>query len=327
MTDKDRRQAEYFQNRVIKNEKSLRRWARREAVGAFRLYDRDIPEVPLALDLYLDAEGISPPALVLALYDRPYEKSDAAEAEWLALMAGAAAEAIGSAPEYVFARTRRRMKGLDQYEKLGQGGAERVVREGASRFIVNLSDYLDTGLFLDHRPLRYRVREEAAQRRVLNLFSYTGSFSVHAASGGADEVTTVDLSNTYLDWAGRNLELNGFSGARYPLVRADVRDFLGEAARKGKTWDLIVADPPTFSNSKAASADFDVIKDWPSLLDSCFSLLAPGGVLYFSTNSRRLVLEPGSLAFPCEDISASTIPPDFRDQRIHRTWRIEARKA
>jgi 23S rRNA (cytosine1962-C5)-methyltransferase len=326
MTDKDRRQLEFFRNRVAKNERNLRRWARKEGVTAYRLYDGDIPEVPIALDWYRDlgwAEtGAKGGALCLALYDRPYEKDEAEETEWLLAMAMAAGEVLEVEVPSIFARTRKRMRGSEQYERLGSARSERVVKEAGLSFLVNLSDYLDTGLFLDHRPLRARVGAESAGKRVLNLFAYTGAFSVHAAAGGASLVTTVDLSNTYLDWAERNLALNGLAGPGCPLVRADVREFLAQGRREGRSWDLIVADPPTFSNSKAAPADFDVNRDWPSLIDACLGLLAPGGTLYFSTNSRRLKWEPSLVAAAAEDISEASIPPDFRDRRIHRAFRI-----
>ena len=326
MTDKDNRQLEFFRNRVAKNEQNLRRWAKREAVTAYRLYDRDIPEVPLALDWYREADwhetGKRGGAICLALYDRPYEKDEAAEAEWIFAMAGAAGEILEVPRESIFARTKKHKRGAQPYEGMGTAVSERIVKEGGLSFIVNLSDYLNTGLFLDHRPLRSRVHAESKGKRVLNLFAYTGSFSVHAAAGGASLVTTVDLSNTYLDWAKRNLAANGFTGSAYPTVRDDVRDFLAKMAEKNETWDLVVADPPTYSNSKAFSVDFDVNVDWPALVTACLGLLAKDGVLYFSTNSRRLKWEPDRIAAQSQDISESTIPPDFRDKRVHRVWRI-----
>jgi 23S rRNA G2069 N7-methylase RlmK/C1962 C5-methylase RlmI len=320
-SDKDLRQAEYFRNRVIKNEKNLRRWARTENIEAFRLYDRDIPEVPLALDRYGEA-------LLMALYERPYEKEEELEAEWLELMRVSAAEALGFDPSAVFMKRRRRQRGLEQYEKLDDSGAERTVREGGLSFVVNLADYLDTGLFLDHRPTRALVRAESSGKRVLNLFSYTGSFSVYAAAGGATEATSVDLSNTYLSWASRNLALNGFSPERHPLVRADVMSFLSKATASGERWDLIVADPPTFSNSKASEKDFDVNEDWPELVGACLAALNPGGSIYFSTNSRKLrwsdqTAEAVSGGRAWKDISSITIPRDFREGKIHRCWKFQ----
>jgi 23S rRNA G2069 N7-methylase RlmK/C1962 C5-methylase RlmI len=314
LSDKDRRQAEYLGNRLAKNAKRLRSWARSEGVEALRLYDRDIPEVPLAVDRYGDA-------LLLALYERPYEKDEELEEEWLDAMSRASAEALGLDPRRAFRRTRKRQRGSGQYERVADAGAELTVREGGLSFIVNLSDYLDTGLFLDHRTTRAMVRSEAAGRDALNLFCYTGSFSVYAAAGGAASVTSVDLSNTYLEWAGRNLELNEAPGRARTLVRADVRSFLAAARENGKSWDLIVADPPTFSNSKSAT-DFDVNEDWPGLVAACLAVLRPGGILYFSTNSRKIRWKPELLPLAGEDISASTIPPDFRDAKVHRCWRF-----
>jgi len=326
MTDSDSKQAEFFRNRVAKNEKPLRAWAKRDGVTAYRLYDRDIPEVPLALDWYRETDwletGKRGGALCLALYDRPYEKDEAAETEWIYAMACAAGELLEVAPESIFTRTRKRMRGSEQYERLGTARFERLAKEAGLTFIVNLSDYLDTGLFLDHRPLRARVRAEAKGKRVLNLFAYTGSFSVHAAAGGASLVTTVDLSNTYLDWAKRNLTANGFTGEAYPLVKADVRAFLEKAGANREKWDIIISDPPTFSNSKAADEDFDVNLHWPALATACLNVLAKDGVLYFSTNSRKLKWEPERMSAQSQDISEWSIPPDFRDKRIHRAWRI-----
>lgn len=323
MTGKDQEQAEYFGNRVLKNEKRLRRWAKKEGVGALRLYDRDIPEVPLSLDRYGWGDEAS---LVMALYERPYEKDEAEEDDWLDLMASRAASILDSDPAKVHIKTRKHQRGLGQYERRegGSGSSEFWVEEGGLSFLVNLADYLDTGLFLDHRPTRAMVRAEAEGKDVLNLFSYTGSFSVYAAAGGARSVASVDLSNTYLAWAKRNLERNGFAGSRYPSIRADVRAFLAEAAQAGRRWGIIVADPPTFSNSKMAESDFDVNRDWPELLDACARLLEPGGRLYFSTNSRRLRWEGARAPLPWEDITEASLPPDFRDRKAHRCWRLSA---
>jgi len=320
---KDLRQAEFFRNRLVKNEKALRRWARCEGVEALRLYDRDIPEIPLSLDRYGDA-------LLMALYERPYEKDQSLEAEWLEIMALAAADALGIAPREVFTKTRRRQRGPKQYEKLGSDKVERVVKEGGLSFIVNLSDHLDTGLFLDHRPTRSMVRDLSASKRVLNLFAYTGSFSAYAASGGAFSVTSVDLSNTYLAWAARNWVLNGLTEAAHRRTRMDVSAFLTKAAASSENWDVIIADPPTFSNSKRAEGDFDVNVDWASLVKACADRLAPGGTLFFSSNSRKLKFTPALAAEIApgkwEDISLSTIPPDFRNSKVHRCWKMTARR-
>jgi 23S rRNA (cytosine1962-C5)-methyltransferase len=319
MTEREERQAEYLRNRLAKNEKRLRRWARHEGIDALRLFDNDIPEIPLAVERY----GLGPEAaLHISLYERPYEKDDGAEAEWLSLMAAAAADALGVEPASIFIKTRRRMRGLEQYERYGSETVERRVHEGALAFFVNLGGYLDTGLFLDHRPTRALVRAAAGGRNVLNLFSYTGSFSVYAAAGGATSVTSVDISAKYLSWAERNLALNGFSSSVHPLVRSDVRVFLEDAARRGRRWDLIVVDPPTFSNSKRSPEDFDVNKDWPELLRSCLAVSSPGASVFFSTNSRTFKWRGDKVEVAWKDITEATIPPDFRDHRIHRCWKL-----
>ncbi len=339
-------QAVMFANRLEKQYKHLRKWARREGVTAYRLYDKDIPEIPVACDLYQEREsGMA--HLHIALYERPYEKSDEDEAAWMDAMKEAAADVLSIPLDRVHAKVRRRQRGEEaQYERVAETGSRIVVEEGGSRFIVNLSDYLDTGLFLDHRPARLMVRAEATGKRVLNLFSYTGAFSVHAASGGAESVTSVDLSKTYLAWAAENLALNGFAsraprpgregnsdgltGAeKYPCVHADARAYLAAAKRAQLCWDIIVCDPPTFSNSKRSSDSFDVNRDWPELLRACLAVLAPGGSLYFSTNSRTLKFDPdliGGAAARADtsivDLTEKSIPEDFRNKRIHRLWKI-----
>ena len=328
MEAKDLAQAEFFRNRLLKNEKHLRKWARREGVSAFRLYDRDIPELPLAVDIFRSTRGLDTgdreeDCLLIALYERPYDKDPALEEAWLALMSATAAECLGISPKCCFSRTRKRQRGINQYERVDSGAAERVVTEGGLSFIVNLSDYLDTGLFLDHRPTRALVRSLSKDKRVLNLYSYTGSFSVYAAAGGASEVHSVDLSNTYLAWAGRNLALNGFEGGSFPLIKADVRSFLESSRRRGASWDLIVADPPTFSNSKAAAMDFDVNRDWHLLIRDCLALLAPGGTLFFSSNSRKLKWEGELVKGRWKDVSEACLPADFRDRRIRKTWMLQ----
>lgn len=318
LPEKDGIQAEYLSNRIAKNLRNLRKWARKEDIHALRLYDRDIPEIPLALDLY--GEGVEA-AAVMALYERPYEKDEMVEAAWLDAMAKSAAGTLGIRPERIHLKTRKRMRGLSQYGR-GRGAAELKVRESGLTFLVNLSDYLDTGLFLDHRPARAAVRAASAGLRVLNLFSYAGAFSVYAAAGGAAEVVSVDLSNTYLAWSRENFRLNGISDAIHRTVRADAMAYLRGAASAGKTWDLIVADPPTFSNSTMAEADFDVNRDWPLLLRACGKLLSESGTILFSTNSRQLRWDPAFVEAAWVDISELSIPQDFRNRKIHRCWLV-----
>ena len=315
-SEKDLRQAEFFSHRLKKNERTLRKWARREDIHALRLYDRDIPEIPISVDRYGDDEEA---ALVIALYERPYIKEEGEEANWLDLMSAAAAEALSVRQERIFLKTRKRMKGLSQYDRNSDEKFEIVIREAGLLFRVNLSDYLDTGLFLDHRPARSALRAASSGARVLNLFSYTGAFSVYAAAGGASSVLSVDLSNTYLAWSRENYRLNDLPQGIHATLKADVMDYLSGPGRGG-TWDIIVADPPTFSNSSMARQDFDVNKDWKTLLRLCGNVLAPGGVILFSTNSRSLKWEEGATSLPSLDITERTISPDYRNKKIHRCW-------
>lgn len=318
-TEKDLEQSLFFANRVIKRDKHLRKWARKTGTDCYRVYDRDIPEVPLSLDRYGDAA-------VLYLYERPYDKPDAEEAGWLELMAGSAASSLNIARTSLIVKTRRRLGVEDQYERAedaAQVARQRVVRENGLLFIVNIDDYIDTGLFMDHRPARELIGGMAAGKRVLNLFCYTGSFSVYALAGGATHVVGVDLSNTYLAWAERNLELNELGLERYRGVRADVTAFLTAEAARGARYDLIILDPPTFSNSKKMDGFLDVARHWPELVKACLSVLDPGGTVLFSTNARSLKLDPALLPGALiVDISEKTIPEDFRGHP-HRTWLIK----
>ena len=317
-TEKDLEQAGFFENRIAKRDKHLRKWARKSDTGCYRVYDRDIPEIPLSLDRYGDAA-------VLYLYERPYEKPEAEESAWLELMAGAAAASLSISRDSIAVKTRRRLGLEDQYERADKGGAgnarERVVRENGLSFIVNLDDYIDTGLFMDHRPARALIRGMSRGKRVLNLFCYTGSFSVYALAGGAAEVVGVDLSNTYLAWAERNIALNHLEPG-YRGVRADVLAFLAGEPGRGAFYDLIVLDPPTFSNSKKMEGFLDVSRHWPRLVEACLSALAPGGSILFSSNARSLRLDPSLVPLASiEDISEKSIPEDFRGHP-HRTWLI-----
>jgi len=296
--------AEMFANRAAKNARHLAKWARREGVTCWRVYDRDIPEVPVTVDRYGDA---------LVINDFRIE---AADDDWLAAIAEAARRALDA--KDVFAKQRERMTGRregHQYERLATAGAWRTVREGGHAFRVNLSDYLDTGLFLDHRITRARAAAEPA-KTMLNLFAYTGAFSVYCAAAGM-ATTSVDLSKTYLEWAGENLALNQLRGE---LVHADVREFLADARRAGTRWDLAVVDPPTFSNSKRMDYAFDLQRDHAALLADVAAVT--NTVIWFSTNRRRFTLEVGDSLGEVRDETRATIPPDFRDAKIHHAFRI-----
>lgn len=302
-------QADMLANRLRKRARHLRKWARREGVRCYRLYDRDIPEIPLSIDWY---DG----RLHVTRYQRQLEHGP----EWVEAMAAAAAAALDVPPERVYLKERRRQRGTAQYERLARREERIEVGEGGHRFLVDLGDYLDTGLFLDHRPTRARVEAEAAGARFLNLFCYTGAFTVYAAAGGARETVSVDLSRTYLDWAEDNMVLNGFTGPAHTFVRADVDVYLDQT-RPG--FDLAVLDPPTFSNSKKMAGVLDIQRDHVGLINRTLALLRAGGVLYFSTNYRRFKLEAEAIgARELLDITAETIPPDFRDTRVHRCWRM-----
>lgn len=303
-------------NRLQRIHRHLRKWARRTGVTCYRLYEKDIPDQPLIVDWY---DGR---ALVYAMHRKKDETPEARMA-WLEEVDAEVREGLGVTDETLFFKERKRQRGLAQYEKIAEAHQEFVVEEGGHRFIVNLSDYLDTGLFLDHRNTRRMVEEESEGRHTLNLFSYTGSFSVYAAGGGAASTTSVDISNTYLRWTERNFELNGLEPATNRVVRADLLRWLPEARASGRKWDLIVCDPPTFSNSKKMQGFFDVQSQHVEVINGCIHLLAPGGTLYFSTNYRGFKLYEDEL-LPADryEISELTIPDDFRNRKIHRCWRM-----
>lgn len=310
------RQAEQFANRLRKRARHLRRWPTRRAITCYRLYDRDIPEVPLAIDRYEDV-------LHIAEYVRPHDRTPAEHADWLDLMVKTASQVLEVPPKHVFVKRRTRQQGTGQYQRLANQKVTRIVQEGGLRFRINLSDYLDPGLFLDHRITRAWFRDAARDRRVLNLFAYTGSFSVYAAAGGAASTTTVDLLPTHLDWARENMLLNGYQENRHHrFVRADARNYLASLPA-GVTFDLAIVDPPTFSNSKRVPRDWDVQRDHVELLNQLSAHLAPGGTVYFSTNFRRFRLDVASLdGLEAHEISRQTVPEDFQNRRIHRCWKL-----
>ncbi|UTH74949.1 class I SAM-dependent methyltransferase [Chromobacterium sp. IIBBL 290-4] len=305
-----------FANRLAKNYKHYAKWARRQGLDAWRVYDKDVPQFPFAVDVYGQR-------VHLQEYDTGWEMEDDEYRAWIDAVVAAIEQVTGLPAAGVTLKNRRRQKGVSQYEKEGVEGEDFIVEEFGQRFIINLDQYLDTGLFLDHRNTRKRVREEAAGKRFLNLFAYTGSFTVYAGAGGAVSSETVDMSNTYQDWSRRNFELNGLDLAKHQLVRADVFQYLEEAVDEGKQFDLIVMDPPTFSNSKKMRDILDVQRDHVWLIDYAMALLAPGGVLYFSNNLRTFELDERlGDDYQIRDISAQSVPEDFRNRKIHQCWRI-----
>jgi 23S rRNA (guanine2445-N2)-methyltransferase / 23S rRNA (guanine2069-N7)-methyltransferase len=309
--------AQMFANRLRKNIKQLRRWLKQDGVSCYRLYDADMPEYSVAVDIY---EG----RVHVQEYQAPATIDTRQAERRLRDVMRVLPEVLEVEPEVITLKVRRRQTGSNQYQKLDRTGERFEVREGNCRFLVNLTDYLDTGLFLDHRATRFMLQDMAAGKRFLNLFGYTGTATVHAVKGGAVSSVTVDLSRTYLDWAQANLRLNQLSGPQHRFVAADVLKYLEQ--ERG-SYDLIFLDPPTFSTSKSMEATLDIQRDHVQLIHLAAQLLAPGGVLIFSNNFRKFRMDREALAeLQIEDITADTIPPDFaRNPKIHNCWRITRR--
>ncbi|ORF06188.1 SAM-dependent methyltransferase [Snodgrassella alvi] len=308
-----------FVNRLGKNIKHLRKWAQRQDIEAWRMYDRDIPQYPFAADIYADHVHLQEYDTGWLMHKTDYEK-------WLTEVVEAVLFVTGLPKEHIHVKKRQRQKGKDQYEKTGITGTDFVIHEHGRAFWVNLDKYLDTGLFLDHRNTRQKIGNIATGKRFLNLFAYTGSFSVYAATGGALFSETVDLSNTYLQWAQRNFDLNGLDMQAHQIVRADVFQYLQKAVEDHKQFDLIVMDPPSFSNSKKMLDILDIQRDQEKLIDGAMRLLSKQGSLYFSNNLRSFTLNPIlEQRYDVNNISKKTIPEDFRNTRIHQCWEIRHR--
>lgn len=304
-------------NRLRKNLKQFKTWIEKNQIDAYRLYDADMPEYSAAIDIYGESIHVQE-------YAAPKSIDPAAAAKRFDEIIAAVCDVFNQRPEQLAIKTRLRTKGKQQYEKLQPtaDGEYFTVQEGQGEFWVNLTHYLDTGLFLDHRPLRRIVAQEAKGKKVLNLFCYTASITVQAILGGAKASTSVDMSNTYLHWAKKNFELNKIFGPTHQLVQADCFKYLSQC-REG--FDLIVLDPPSFSNSKRMEDVLDIQEDHVGLIKRCMELLNAGGVLYFSTNLRSFKLDYTALApFTIEDISAASLDPDFaRNPKIHQCFRIK----
>lgn len=300
-----------FENRLKKNARARFTWAKREKTDAFRIYDLDMPEWPFAVDWYAGFAHVME-------YPRRKQLRDGSIDEARAEVVRATAAALSLPPEKVFTKTHeKRAWGDGQYERVSGQSAKVIATEHGLKFECNLSDYLDTGLFLDHRVMRARVRKEAKDLRVLNLFAYTGSFTVHALAGGAAETTTVDLSNTYCEWTERNFALNGFStGPKHRVVRDDVLAWVENA--RGE-FDLIVLDPPSFSSSKKMGRRFEMQRDHRWLIDTVRARLSKTGTLYFSTNFLGFELDRKFA--DAEELDSR--PDDFR-RAVQRTWKFTA---
>ena len=312
--------AQMFANRLAKNLQRLDSWAESERIDCFRVYDADMPEYAFAIDLY----GRDPRNVYVQEYAAPktvdQESAGMRRREVLAVLP----QVLGVPLAQVHTRVRKPQKGAEQYQRREQRAERQVVYEGGLKFWVNFHDYLDTGLFLDHRLTRQMLRDWAKDADFLNLFCYTGSATVYAAAGGAKTSASVDLSNTYLDWAHENLVLNGLADSKHALYRDDCLDWLENRAQYGARYDLIFLDPPTFSNSKRMDADLDVQRDHVGMIRRCLRLMRPAGRVVFSTNFTRFKLDTEALRdLHIEDISARTLPKDFeRNARIHRCYVI-----
>jgi 23S rRNA (guanine2445-N2)-methyltransferase / 23S rRNA (guanine2069-N7)-methyltransferase len=315
-----------FGNRVAKNLKLIEKWASKEQVTCYRIYDADMPEYSFAIDRYGESAGER-----VWLYVQEYAAPKTIDSDSVQRRRNEALAALpgvtGIPPERIHLRQRRQTRRGEQYEKLGDAAEFQLVEENGLRFWVNFSDYLDTGLFLDHRLTRQRLREEASGTRFLNLFAYTGSATVYAASGRARTTTTIDMSATYLDWAHRNLAVNGLSGPQHEFLQEDCIAWLKDAVADRRQFDLIFLDPPTFSNSKRMDDILDVQRDHVDLIDRCMALLAPRGKLVFSNNAQKFKLDPQVAArYNLKDVSRATLPKDFeRNPRIHVCYELTAR--
>lgn len=312
-----------FANRIKKNKKQLKSWLKREQISCYRLYDADMPEYAVAVDCYGDKWQVTE-------YQAPKSVDPVKAAERFADVQAALPEALGVSESQIVYKKRQRQKGMAQYEKLDTTSHFFEVEESPIKALVNLHDYLDTGLFLDHRPARRMLAQYVKGKRFLNLFCYTAVATLHAAAGGAKNSTSVDMSATYINWAKRNLALNGLSETKHEMVQANCLAWLDEAVAQvelGKLtpYDVIFLDPPSFSNSKRMEESFDVQSDHVHLIHQAMSLLSESGLLIFSNNLRSFKLDDDIKgSYQVEDVSAKTIDMDFkRNTRIHQCWHIK----
>lgn len=302
-----------LKNCIRNNYRHIVKWAKRTETNCFRIYDRDIKEYPLAIDYYAGRFCVHYFSFAQDDYEPREDLKEAAEQALFSL--------FKASPGSIYSRTRIKRDKTEQYEKAGHAKEFFPVLEYGVKFWVNLIDYLDTGLFLDHREIRRYVASIAKGKRVLNLFAYTCSFSVHAAVAGAVFTKSVDMSNTYTAWGEDNFRLNDVPLDQHPVVRADCLKFLES---EKELYDIIIIDPPTLSRSKKMDRMFDIQEDYIFLIEKALPLLDRDGVIFFSTNSRKFELEPAKLP-PCQilDVTKKTLPIDFRDPKIHQCWRLK----
>lgn len=312
LLDDDEDKSFPFKNCVRKNYRHIRKWAMRTETNCFRIYDRDIKEFPLAIDFYAGRFCVH--------YFTFTREDDEPKKEHKEAVVKVLQDLFHVNADFIYWRTRIKRNKTEQYEKTSETKEFFVVKEYGVKFWVNLEDYLDTGLFLDHRETRRYIATIAKDKTVLNLFAYTCSFSVHAAKGGAKFTKSVDMSNTYTAWGVDNFRLNDLSLETNQIIRADCLKFLEE---ESSFFDIIIIDPPTLSRSKKMDQLFDIQEDYVFLISRALKLLSPNGVIFFSTNSRKFILDASRLP-PCQilDVSRKTLPLDFRDPKIHYCWRI-----
>ena len=304
-------------HRLQKNYRRLAAQFKSQNVEAWRLYAQDIPSYPYLIDLYKN---------YCVLYDQG--KSEEVSEETIQIHHNEARTALKEllkiTDDEIIIKRRQRQKGHEQYEVLDPRADETmIIEEGKLRFEVNLRKYLDSGLFLDHRPLRREILKSSQNKKVLNLFCYTGSISVAAAVGGAQEVTSVDMSNTYLQWSRRNFLLNEMRFEDHKFIQTDIVAWLKEPVEE--SWDIIILDPPSFSNSKRMEDVLDIERDHPDLIKKCMKRLSTNGVLYFSTNKRKFKLSD-SLSYFSKEITHWTTPLDFKETNIHKAWEFRHSK-
>jgi 23S rRNA (guanine2445-N2)-methyltransferase / 23S rRNA (guanine2069-N7)-methyltransferase len=303
-----------FINRLKKNYKHLKKWARKNGITCYRVYDADIPQYSVAIDIYEQW-----------VYVQEYKAPKTVDSNKAFLrindVIDVVADILERKQDHVVLKVRKKQEGVSQYQKQDQKNRKTAVRENGLKFLINVYDYIDTGLFLDHRNTRQLIRKLANKRSFLNLFAYTGSVTVYAVAGGASTTTTVDMSNTYLNWAQENLSINGYSGDRHRFIREDCLKWLQQAIDEKKKFQLIFVDPPTFSNSKKMETSLDIIRDHAALLSGCLAVLTDDGQIVFSTNARGFRLDE-SLQEICfvKEITNITTTEDFRRKPQHRSW-------
>ena len=305
-----------FENRLLKVYKHKSKLAKRQGITCYRVYDHDLPEFPFCIELYEDK-------VYLAEYLRRHGMTDEEHEAWLEICVDCICKLLNVENENVYIKQRKRKANRhDQYEKTDSKQEYFTVEENGFKFLINLTDYLDTGLFLDHRITRKMVQDECAQKRVLNLFAYTGSFSVYSAFGKAATVTTVDLSKTYLQWAEDNFAINLLKDAnKYSFIHADVKQYL--KILQPNSFDLVIMDPPTFCNRKRMKDILSIQEDHVELIEDVLQALSPNGVLYFSTNYTKFILDVENIkASSIKDITRATTPFDFEGKLKRWCYKI-----